>query len=423
MQWRIRHLHDLRHANGGPLQEEITMPLGISEKAKNIAPSATLAMDAKAKAMMAAGESVISFAAGEPDFDTPVPIRDAMKDALDRGMTRYAPVPGTMELRAAIAQKLKRDNGLAYDASRIIVSNGAKHSLYNVFFTLLNDGDEVIIPTPCWVSYPEMIRMVGGVPVFVPAGERDGFVPSADAVAAAVTPRTKAFMLTSPSNPNGCVWPEKALAALAALAVKHDFYIVSDEIYEHLIYGSQKHVSVASLGDEVKARTIVINGVSKTYAMTGFRIGYAAGPAEIVEAMANAQSQATSSPNTPAMHAATVALTMPQDCVETMRKAFEERRDMLVAGINAIPGLSCRKPDGAFYVMVNVSALLGKRCRSETLADCAAFANALLTCGKVAAVPGSAFMAEGYIRLSYATSMKNILEGLRRIEAFVKELT
>jgi len=238
-----------------------------------------------------------------------------------------------------------------------------------------------------------------------------------------VTPRTKAFMLTSPSNPNGCVWPEKALAALAALAVKHDFYIVSDEIYEHLIYGSQKHVSVASLGDEVKARTIVINGVSKTYAMTGFRIGYAAGPAEIVEAMANAQSQATSSPNTPAMHAATVALTMPQDCVETMRKAFEERRDMLVAGINAIPGLSCRKPDGAFYVMVNVSALLGKRCRSETLADCAAFANALLTCGKVAAVPGSAFMAEGYIRLSYATSMKNILEGLRRIEAFVKELT
>ncbi len=398
------------------------MPLGLSMKATNIAPSATLAMDTKAKAMKAAGEDVIGLAAGEPDFDTPEMIRDAMKEALDRGMTRYAPVPGTLELRKAIVDKLKRDNGLTYETGQIIVSNGAKHSLYNTFFALLNDGDEVIVPTPCWVSYPEMIRMNGGVPVFVPACEKDNFVPTTAAIAAAVTPKTKAFMLTSPNNPNGCVWPLQALQALADLAVKHDFYIISDEIYEKLIYGTQKHVSIASLGEAVKERTIVINGVSKSYAMTGFRIGYAAGPQDVIKTMSTAQSQATSSPNTPAQYAATVALTMPQDCVETMRKAFEERRDVLVKGINAIEGLSCLKPEGAFYVMMNVTKLMGKRLGDVEINDCAAFAEALLSEGKVVVVPGNAFMAEGFCRLSYATSMENILEGLRRIEAFVKAL-
>lgn len=399
------------------------MPLGLSEKAKNIAPSATLAIDAKAKAMRAAGENVIGFAAGEPDFDTPEPIRDAMKEALDKGQTRYSPVPGTLELRKAIVEKFKRDNGLTYDVNDVLVSNGAKHSLYNAFFALVDDGDEVIIPTPCWVSYPEMVRMVGGVPVFVPSGEKEGFIPSVAAIEAAITPKTKAFMLTSPSNPNGCVWPRAMLKALADLAVKHDFYIVSDEIYENLLYGDHEHVSVASFGEAVKARTIVVNGVSKTYAMTGFRIGYAAGPREVIDAMSNAQSQATSAPNTPAQAAATRALTMPQDCVETMRKAFEERRDAIVRGINAIPGLSCVKPDGAFYVMMNVSALLGKRIDGQPIADCAAFATALLTHAKVAVVPGNAFMAEGYCRLSYAVSMANIREGLSRIETFVKSLT
>jgi len=398
------------------------MPLGISNKAKNIAPSATLAMDAKAKAMKAAGENVIGFAAGEPDFDTPVAIRDAMKDALDHGMTRYSPVPGTLELRKAIADKLKRDNGLTYGVDQIIVSNGAKHSLYNACFTLLNDGDEVIIPTPCWVSYPEMVQMVGGVPVFVPASEAEGFIPTPEALLAAITPKTKAFILTSPSNPNGCVWPKAALEALADLAVKHDFYVIADEIYEFLIYGSEKHVSIASLNEQIKARTIVINGVSKTYAMTGFRIGYAAGPKEVIEAMTNAQSQATSAPNTPAQYAATVALTMPQDCVETMRKAFEERRDVLVKGLNAIPGITCVKPDGAFYVMMNVTGLIGKSFEGKPIADCAAFADTLLSAGKVAVVPGNAFMAEGFCRMSYATSMANILEGLKRIEAFAGAL-
>jgi len=399
------------------------MPLGLSQKARGIAPSATLAIDAKAKAMRAAGENVIGFAAGEPDFDTPETIRDAMKEALDKGQTRYSPVPGTVELRRAIVEKFKRDNGLTYDISAVLVSNGAKHSLYNAFFALCDEGDEVIIPTPCWVSYPEMVRMVGGVPVFVPAGEKENFVPSAAALAAAITPKTKAFMLTSPSNPNGCVWPKATLQALADLAVQHDFYIISDEIYESLIYGDHAHVSIASLGEAVRARTIVVNGVSKTYAMTGFRIGYAAGPRDVIDAMSNAQSQATSAPNTPAQAAAMRALTMPQACVETMRKAFEERRDAIVAGINQIPGLSCVKPDGAFYVMMNVSALLGKRIGGEPVADCAAFATALLSHAKVAVVPGNAFMAEGYCRLSYAVSMETIREGLQRIEAFVTSLT
>ena len=396
------------------------MPLGLSKKALNIAPSATLAMDAKAKAMLAAGESVIGFAAGEPDFDTPVAIRDAMKDALDRGMTRYSPVPGTLELRKAIVNKLKRDNGLSYEPAQVIVSNGAKHSLYNAFFALLNEGDEVIIPTPCWVSYPEMVRMVGGVPVFVPAGEKVDFIPTAAAIEAAITPKTKAFMLTSPSNPNGCVWPELMLSTLAELAIKHDFYVISDEIYEQLIYGGLKHISIASLGEEIKARTIVINGVSKTYAMTGFRIGYAAGPKEIIDAMTTAQSQATSGPNTPAQAAATMALNMPQDCVEPMRQAFEERRDVLVRGINALPGVSCRKPDGAFYVMMNITGLLGKSYQGKTIHDSAEFADTLLSAEKVVVVPGNAFMAEGFCRLSYATSMKSIQEGMRRIESFVK---
>ncbi len=398
------------------------MPLGLSEKALNIAPSATFAMDAKAKAMKAAGEDVVGFAAGEPDFDTPVLIRDAMKAAMDEGMTRYAPVAGTPELRKAIAAKLQKDNGLCYDASQIIVSNGAKHSLYNAFFTLLNDGDEVIVPTPCWVSYPEMVRMAGGVPVFVPACEKDNFIPAPAAIAAAITPKTKAFILNSPNNPNGCIWSEAMLGALAKMAVEHDFYIVSDEIYEHLIYGTQKHVSIASLGEEIKARSIVINGVSKTYAMTGFRIGYAAGPADVIKAMTNAQSQSTSAPNTAAMHAAAVALTMPQDCVADMRHEFEKRRDVLVKGINAIPGVSCRKPEGAFYVMMNVTGLMGRRIDGVTLNDSAAFAEALLSHGKVVVVPGNAFMAEGFCRLSYATSMANVVEGLKRIEAFVKSL-
>lgn len=398
------------------------MPLGISAKCLAIAPSATLTLDAKVKALRAAGEKVIGFAAGEPDFDTPLPIRDAMKEALDKGMTRYTPVAGTVELRDAIIAKLQREYGLPYSRDEIIVSNGAKHSLYTALQTICDPGDEVLIPTPCWVSYPEMVRMAGGVPVFVEAGEEEGFVPPISRIAAAVTPRTKVFILTSPNNPNGTVWGREILEALAALCVEKDFYILSDEIYEKLIYNGKEHISIASLSPQVKARTLLVNGVSKTYAMTGFRIGYTAGPKDVIAAMTNYQSQATSAPNTPAQYAATVALNMPQDCVQEMRQAFEQRRDLLVEGLSAIPGIHCAKPDGAFYVMMNISALLGKRLGDRVIADTAAFAEALLENQHVAVVPGNAFMSESCCRLSYATSAQQIAQGLERIAAFVKLL-
>ncbi len=398
------------------------MSLGISTVCKNIQPSATLAMNDTANALRAKGVQVYSFAAGEPDFDTPLPIRDAMKDALDRGMTRYTPATGSVELKDAILQKLRCENGLEYERKNIIASNGAKHSISTALQAILNPGDEVVIPTPCWVSYPEMVRMAGGTPVFVETSEENGFLPTAVAMRAAVTPRTKAFILTTPNNPTGCVYDEATLRALADLCVEKDFYILSDEIYEHLIYSGRKHIAIAGFGPEVKARTLLVNGVSKTYAMTGFRIGYLAGPADVVAAMGNYQSQATSGPCTPAQHAAAAALAMDQGCVETMRAAFEARRDELCALVNRIPGIHCHCPDGAFYVMMNISRLLGRTYRGEVIADSMSFAQTLLQNEHVVLVPGSAFMAEGYCRLSYAISDKNIREGMRRIRAFVDEL-
>lgn len=398
------------------------MPLGISAKCAAIAPSATLAMDARAKELKQAGVNVIGFAAGEPDFETPAPIRQAMKDAMDMGMTRYTPVGGTLELRRAINARLKEDHGLEYGMDEILVSNGAKHSLYTAFQTILDPGDEVIVDKPCWVSYPEMIRMAGGVPVFLDCPEEQGFLPSMRDLEALVSPRTKAFILNTPSNPNGCMWSEAQLRELAALAVQYDFYIVADEIYEKLVYSGERHFSIATFGPEVKARTILINGVSKTYAMTGFRIGYTAAPRDIIRGMNNYQSQSTSSPNAAAQHAAAVALSMPQDCVEEMRAAFEKRRDRLVELINAIPGLSCRKPHGAFYVMMNIRGITGKRHRDTVLTDSVVIAETLLDRAHVALVPGAAFLDEGFCRLSYATSMENIEEGMRRIADFVKEL-
>ena len=399
------------------------MPLGISKKAAGIEPSATLALNAKVIAMKAAGEMVIGFASGEPDFDTPVVIRDAAKEALDNGKTRYTAAAGMVELRSAIKDKLKRENGLDYEISQIVVSNGAKHSIFNALFALLNDGDEVIIPTPCWVSYPEMVKMCGGVPVFAETTEEDNFVLRPAGIAAAVTEKTKAFILTSPSNPNGSCWGLSDLQALADLAVERDFYIITDEIYEHLLYNGDKNISIATLGEKIKERTIVINGVSKTYAMTGFRIGYAAGPRDVMKAIAACQSQATSAPNTPAQYAAMKALTMTQEEVEAMRQAFMERRDALVEGLNAIDGLSCLKPDGAFYVMLNVTKLIGKQKDGKVIDSCAAFAEQLLENEKVAVVPGEGFHAPGFCRLTYALSKENIAEGVRRIRAFAESLT
>ncbi len=399
------------------------MALGISRKAAGIAPSATLALNAKVTAMKAAGEKVIGFASGEPDFDTPVAIRDAAKTALDTGKTRYTAASGTPELRKAIQQKLLAENGLDYDISQIVVSNGAKHSIFNAFFALIDDGDEVIIPTPCWVSYPEMVKMCGGVPVFAQTTEEDNFVLKPSQIEAAITGKTKAFMLTSPSNPNGSCWGLADLQALADLAVKHDFYIITDEIYEHLLYNGEKNISIATLGEKVKERTITINGVSKTYAMTGFRIGYAAGPKDVMKAIAACQSQATSAPNTPAQYAAITALTMDQEPVHVMCEAFKQRRDALVEGLNAIEGISCLKPDGAFYVMMNVKKLIGKKKDGKEVDSCSTFAEMLLEQEKVAVVPGAEFYAPGFCRLTYALSMENLLEGVRRIRNFAEGLT
>lgn len=398
------------------------MQLTVSHRCQHIAPSLTLAIDAVAKEMKAAGEDVVGFGAGEPDFATPAHIVAAAKEALDMGMTRYTPSSGTLELRKAICEKLLQDNGLTYEPADIIVSGGAKHSLFNTFQAILDPGDEVLIPTPCWVSYPEMVRMAGGVPVFVPSTEAEGFIPGYDEIASRINRRTKAFVLTSPSNPCGCVWSRGQLQALADLAVDRKLFVVSDEIYEKLLYDQARHISIAQLGEQIKRQTIVINGMSKAFAMTGWRIGYAAGPREIISAMGAFQSQANSNANAMAQHASAVALTGDQTCVCEMVQEFERRRDAICGRINAIPGLSCRKPEGAFYVMMNIQHVLGRRHERRPLTDSMTFADELLKSKKVAVVPGVAFEAEGYCRLSYATSMDNIQRGLDRIAEFVSEL-
>lgn len=398
------------------------MALTISKKAQGIAPSLTLSIDAKAKEMAQQGLDVVGFGAGEPDFDTPAHIRQAAKEALDKGMTRYTPAGGTLALRQAICDKLLADNGLAYAPGEILVSNGAKHSLFTIFQAILDEGDEVLIPTPCWVSYPEMVRMAGGVPVFVPATEANCFVPDKADIEKCITARTKAIIVTSPSNPNGSVWSREQLQAAADLAVTHGFYIVSDEIYEKLLYDGKTHLSIASLGEAVKAQTFVVNGLSKAYAMTGWRIGYVAGPAPVIKAMTNYQSQATSNPNSIAQYAGVAALTGDQVCVGEMAREFERRRDYMVERINSISGLSCCKPGGAFYIMMNIERLIGRTYHGEVVEGSMDFARLLLEYEHVAVVPGIAFEADGYCRLSYAVGMEAIKKGLDRIAHFVKEM-
>ena len=398
------------------------MALTISHRCQNIAPSLTLQIDARAKEMAASGLNVIGFGAGEPDFPTPAHICAAAEEAMAQGLTRYTPVAGTMELRKAICAKLARDNDLIYSPQEIIVSGGAKHSLYTVFQTILDPGDEVLIPTPCWVSYPEMVRMAGGVPVFIPTNENNRFIPSNQDIASRVTRRTKAIILTSPSNPNGSVWSREQLQFVANLAVAHPFYVVSDEIYEKLLYDGRKHLSIAQLGEQIKEQTFIINGMSKAYAMTGWRIGYCAGPRKEIAAMVAFQSQATSNANSIAQHASAVALNSDQSCVDEMVKHFEERRNTMVDLINAIPGISCLKPEGAFYVMMNIRELMGKSYNGRTIENSMDFAELLLAEKQVAVVPGIAFEAEGFCRLSYAVSVEKITEGLKRIGEFINSL-
>lgn len=398
------------------------MALTISHRCQNIAPSVTLQIDARAKEMRAAGLDVIGFGAGEPDFPTPQHICDAAKEALDLGMTRYTPAAGTKELRKAICEKLRRDNDMTYTYGDILVSSGAKHTLFTILQGIIDPGDEVLIPTPCWVSYPEMVRMAGGVPIFIPADESTNFIPTSRDIASRVTRRTKAIIITSPSNPNGSVWEQEQLQFVADLAVSHPFYVISDEIYEKLIYDGRKHLSIAQLGEQIKAQTFLVNGMSKAYAMTGWRIGYVAGPRHEITAMANFQSQATSNANTIAQYAAMKALQGDQSCVDEMVKEFEKRRNLMVDRINAIPGVSCRKPQGAFYIMMNIKQLLGRTYNGRVLESSMDFAELLLAEKQVAVVPGVAFEAEGFCRLSYAVSADQINRGLDRIEEFIRTL-
>lgn len=398
------------------------MRLQISNRCRSISPSPTLVIDSKAKAMKKKGIDVVGFGAGEPDFDTPEYIRNAAKAALDAGMTRYTPSSGTLELRTAICEKLKRDNGLEYEPDQIVVSNGAKHSLFNICQTILDPGDEVIIPEPFWVSYPELVQIAGGVPVMVHGHEENDFLVSADDMKPYITPRTKAIILNSPNNPNGCVWPREMLEGIARLAVENQLFVISDEIYEKLVYDGEKHVSIASLGEEIKAQTFVVNGFSKAYAMTGWRLGYCAGPTNVMKAVGALQSHATSNPNSIAQYAGYVALSGGDDIIAAMVAEFDRRRKHIVSRINAIPGLSCRMPKGAFYVMMNISELIGAAQGDKVIRSSTDFAELLLENAKVAVVPGLGFGSDMHVRLSYATSMENIDRGLDRIAQFVGSL-
>ncbi|MCE5285352.1 MAG: pyridoxal phosphate-dependent aminotransferase [Pelosinus sp.] len=395
--------------------------MNLSKKGLSISPSSTLAIDAKAKKMKAEGLDVIGFGAGEPDFDTPEHIKKAAIAAIEGGFTKYTPASGILDLKKAICDKFKQDNGLDYTPAQIVVSNGAKHSLVNTFQAICNPGDEVIIPAPYWVSYPEMVKMADAVPVFVPTTEESGFKFTAEQIKAALTPKTKAIIINSPSNPTGMIYSQAELAEIADLAVAHGLFIVSDEIYEKLIYDGYKHVSIASINDKIKQQTIIVNGVSKTYAMTGWRIGYTASSPEIAKIMSNMQSHATSNPNSIAQKAALAAISGDQGIVATMVAAFIERRNYMVKKINSIPGLSCVTPNGAFYVMMNISQLIGSEVAGRKINGSDDFADVLLEKVQVALVPGSGFGIDSHVRLSYATSLENITKGLERIEALLKK--
>lgn len=395
----------------------------LSKRAMSIKASTTMAISSKAGEMKAAGLDVVSFGAGEPDFNTPAHIGQAGIDAIKNGQTRYTPAAGMPELRQAVCGKLKRDNGLDYEPAQVIISNGAKHSLINTFMAILNEGDEVIIPAPFWLSYSEMVRIAGGVPVIIHTKKENQFMMTKEELENAYTEKTKAVVLTSPSNPTGQVMSKEDLEMVAAFAISHDILVVSDEIYEKLIYDEGKqHISIASLGKEIYDRTIVINGVSKSYAMTGWRIGYAAAPLPIAKLMASLQSHMASNPNTIAQMATITALNGPQDCVAEMCVEFKKRRDYIFEREEAIPLLSALKPEGAFYLFVDVSGTYGKSYEGQEIKTAADFASILLDQKYVAVVPCADFGMPDYIRLSYATSMELIKKGMDRIEAMVKEL-
>lgn len=385
----------------------------LASRVNQVTPSLTLAIDSLAKEMKKNGEDVCSFSAGEPDFDTPTHIRAAAKKALDEGKTRYGPAAGEAGLRKAIAEKLLRDNQLAYNADNVIVTNGGKQSLYNLIMALIEAGDEVIIPAPYWLSYPEMVTLAGGTSVIVNTSLENQYKITPEQLEAAITPKTKLFVLNSPSNPTGIVYTPEEIAALAKIVVEKDILVVSDEIYEKILYDGAIHRSIASFGPEIFQRSIISNGFAKAFSMTGWRVGYIAGPVEIVKAMTKIQSHSTSNVCTFAQYGAIAALESPQDCIEEMVKAFSERRQYILERVRAIPGLNCPTPNGAFYVFIDISQT-GLKSRD--------FCQKLLETQKVAAIPGIAFGADDCIRLSYATDLKTIEKGFDRIDKFIGTL-
>jgi len=395
----------------------------IASRLVEIKPSITLAVTARAARLRAEGIDVIGFGAGEPDFDTPVHIKDAAKRALDAGQTKYTEVAGTLALRKAVAKEIEKAHGLHYAPEQVQVACGAKHSLYNIFHALIDEGDEVVIPAPYWVSYPDIVKLAGGRPVIIETSAENGFVVTPEQLRHALTDRTRAFIINSPSNPTGSAYSKAQLQALVqVLEEREQVVVVSDDIYRKLAYGGFDVHEIATLSPSLAQRCVVVDGMSKTYSMTGWRIGYALGPKPLIAAMNTLQGQSTSNATSIAQAAAVAALEGPQECVEEMRQKFDERRQRIVAILRAMPGVRCFDPQGAFYVFPDVSAYVGRRTRSgAAIDDDVALCDYLLDVGRVAVVPGSGFGAPGFVRISYATSMDNIVRGMERMaEALAK---
>lgn len=392
----------------------------LSSLAVNISPSATMAIDSLAKEMKANGMDVIGFGAGEPDFNTPDYIKEAAKTAIDENKTRYTPAGGVIQLKQAICDYIKDDIGIEYKPNQICVTSGAKHNVYITLQALVNIGDEVILPAPYWVTYEEAIKMSGGTPVIINTTEKDDFKITPEMLENAITEKTKCLILTNPSNPTGMVYTKDELAALAEVIVKNDIYVISDEIYNFLTYVGE-FTSIATLGDEIKKRTIIINGVSKSFAMTGWRIGFSASNDEIAKVISNYLSHSTGSPCTISQFASITAFSHEAEDKHMMKEAFDERRKYFVERVKKIDGVSCLEPQGAFYIFMNIKEQLGRTIYGTKINNSNDFAAALLKHGLVAVVPGSAFGAEGYLRWSYACSMEHIKEGLDRFESFLAE--
>ena len=389
----------------------------LSERVLRMSPSPTMAITSKAKELRAKGIDVIGFGAGEPDFDTPEHVKEAAKEAIDMGFTKYTPPAGIPELRQAVARKLKDENGIDYEPEEVVITDGAKQALFNLMLSVIDEGDEVIIPSPYWVTYPEQVKFAGGKPVFVETKEVKSFTLTVEDIEPAVTERTKLLILCTPHNPTGAVIPKEELERIGKFCAERGILIASDECYEKLTYDGFKHTSIASLSEEIKAITVTINALSKTFAMTGWRVGYAAGPKEIIDAMIKINSQSISNVNSIAQKAAVAALVKPKDFLNEWLEAYDERRRYMVEKLNEIPGVSCIMPRGAFYAFPNVKELIEK----GRFKDDFELADYLLERAKIAVVPGTAFGAPGYLRLSYATSMENIVEGLKRFKEAVEE--